>query len=207
MLKPLQTVQEGSVVLNDASVFAQDICIAIAKFNENDFEAAGLNPRAPHEYSTREAAVGKLATISEFALPYSIALTDIKHNITPAGFAILMDKNATKLHRISRKLGFLDRSKERRINGWLNLEQVNIAGYSGVETCTRIVETLAVAASRLGLTALDTVLTSEKEGKNPDLIVIEHTAELAAIGFKEVGVESFEDQGNVYEGVLWRKEL
>lgn len=197
----LNSYQRGQVVLTDAYENAAGIVSAIPPFTSADFEAAQGHAAVPQEYATTQRARQKLDSLSEFGLRMAVGWGD-----NTVGLASLMDKGASRAVRAVRKLG-LDLFHERTLNGFVNAAAVESAGGDRTNVSTEVVDAIIGFARHTPVNVINIVQTPELPGKNPDLIVIEHAADLEALGFEYVGKMSFPDQEKHYEGDMWRREV
>jgi len=197
----------SGIVLDDAYMSAAKIVSSIQGFTSEDFRAARGNPDAPALYENVQSAQQQLSQLSKWAYRYVVLLEQSRTKpCIGAGQISLMDINSTRLQRIVRTVG-RDTCNVRTANGWLNGTVVQKVGKTPEEASTEVMEATLIAAYKLGLHSVQAVVMPELKGKNPDLIVIEHTADLEALGFMEVGERQFKDQGEIYAGSVWQTEL
>ncbi len=183
---------------------------AVQPFTANDFDAAQLNANTRSNFDTVQSAEEKLASLSKFAYRHAVLFGG-----EAAGSATLMDQNATRVQRVLRHFGN-DFSRVRTFNGWYDLSAATV-GDSEEDLSTAILGNILDIAADKGLTHVETVVSEEKEGKNPNLIVIEHTARLDQLGFvrvvkdpenpEEQEGEPVRDQGRVYPGIRYSVSL
>jgi hypothetical protein len=173
----------------------------VAPFTSSDFKAARGNSAVPQQYATTESARKKLDSLSGHGLRMAVRLGE-----TSLGFVSLMDKGASPIVRAIRPLG-LDLFHERTLNGWVNALAVESAGGDRNEVSTEVVDAIIGFARHTPVEVINVVRTPELPGKNPDLIVVEHAADLEALGFQRDGYAAFLDQGEQYEGEKWRLEV
>lgn len=197
----------SGIVLDDAYMNAGKIVRSIRDFTSEDFRAARGNPDSPALYQNLQSAREQLNRLSSWAYRYAVIFDQPEtRQSLGAGQISLMDINSTRLQRIVRTVG-RDTCNVRTANGWLNGKVVQKVGKTPEEASTEVMEATLIAAYKLGLHSVQAVVMPELKGKNPDLIVIEHTADLEALGFMEVGERQFKDQGEIYAGSVWQTEL
>lgn len=195
--------QSGHVSLIPAAEDPRVISAAIEPFTSEDFAAARANPNAPSEYATVASAEQKLRTLSPYGFWYAVTVENCASGSTfAAGMANLMDINPHLVHKVLRKVG-VDARDTRTVNGWLNTTEFK-DHIDVTRVATETVDLLLRAGRTLGMHAVDAVVMPEGEGKNVDLVVVEHAADLAGLGFVPDGDVEFIDQGIAYAGLRWR---
>jgi hypothetical protein len=177
-----------------------------AGFNREDFGNARLGSRLYDHYDSADGLYGRKAefAVAAYALRPTAAFI-IKASQFSKSSGNVIGQVSFANYR-SDSIGKILHFNHRQFTGWFDKKRIH-PSVSAVEMASLVVEGGIKIAGEAGLSKIQVQVAEEEAAKDPNLVVVEHTADLASLGFKEVPSTKTNIEDETFEGVIWSRKV
>lgn len=190
----------------DLSPFIKNSLITIINgFKRNDFTAAKLDGKIADYYGHMDAFNKRQAQFIEAArarrstAAYVLKATVNYGNARVAGQMSFGNYRHDAWAQIAH-------TGRRQVIGWFDRASIG-SSVDEKEFASIALEGGIKIAHDAGLSRVQVQVGTEASEKDPKLIVIEHTADLDALGFREIGETTTTIAGEPYKGIIWSRKV